>query len=220
MTKRQTRATYSDRAEARRKELGISIREVARQVANNKAAKGERGASYSGIRKYLSGRRAAPRNPRPAIIRALAEVLGVSVAYLVGETDVPGAEGEADVRRQVWASLERAKERERDAIEQAFPDLRSLSPTARAAIQDLVVAIRTDATRRQQGRPPDTEVATRIGKALTNALRATGLGAPDEIRSVSDDTPAELRTPFLHLTRTALSDFVVLTCQGLKGLYR
>jgi transcriptional regulator with XRE-family HTH domain len=202
---------YSDRAERRRRELGLSIGEVARQV-QARVPSGERGASYSGIRLYLSPD--APANPSPTILRELARVLGVSVAYLMGETNDPTAEGEADVRQHVWAALDRSKKHERDAIERAFPDARGLSAAARAAFKDVMIALRVQAIHRGQESPDDTETARRVGKALMGAIRGLGLDKPDEWHRVDPSTPRELRTPLLHLP--PLSDFVVLTCQGLK----
>ena len=144
----------------------------------------------------------APANPRPAIIQAVAEVLGVTVEWAMGEVDDPSEAGLLELR----GLLEAGGARRKEVVRKAFPRYDRLSPVAKAAIMDLADVLKTqdalDADVRGSDRTWDYHTAAgAVGKALAASLKALKVD-PGEVY------PARL------------NDCVVLVCTGLKRAVR
>jgi len=206
---------YSRRLDEERRARGWTFSELHRRAVDTLPTGQKLGRSTVALYLGSGGTQDPPREPRRWIVEALAAALGVSVAYVVGDTDDPSQQGEADVRHLIWARLKTMHERRGAVLERAFPDLRRLSPTAKAALQDTVTALRTAELRRGANVTEDV-AAKRVAKAITSAMKALGLDEPSVDRTVSADTPAALRTTFLHIPTADLSDFVTLTCTALR----
>lgn len=84
---------FSSHLKSRRKELGLTLNDIANLM----------GVSEATVQRWESG---AIKNLRYERISALASVLNVSPAYLMGWTE-PGAEQDAPTRESVATMLER-----------------------------------------------------------------------------------------------------------------
>ena len=199
------RPLYSERMEAKREERGFTIRELQEKIKEylkkNLSEDAGRGTSYSAIRLYLSIK--PPYRPRASIIKAAAEVLGVPYEWLMGETDDPAASDIAEATRQLKGRLGAALKDQERAVAHQFPEYRRLTAVAKAAVRDVTDAILTaDAKKADRAggdypkRSP-TEAAEAVGKALRASLEAVTVN-PE------------------FVSFAGLSDFAVLTCQGLK----
>lgn len=152
----------------------------------------------------------------------MAEVLGISMEYVRGESDDPSPTAAAEARRVLRAQLEQAVGEEEATLLAEFPDYRSLSRTAKTAMRELVGQVRgMEILQAHESGEVATldrnEPARRVGRALAASLTELGLRS-DTLRP--DPTPPELRGPFHHIAGSAIDDFVVLACTGLLGAVR
>lgn len=77
------------RMEARRNERGLTLEQVAAQV----------GVAKSTIQRYERGQIGRLKRP---VVESIAEALGVTAAYLLGETEDKAAPAEAELKAALW----------------------------------------------------------------------------------------------------------------------
>jgi hypothetical protein len=211
---------YQERLQGAMRRRGMSVRRLHAEISGRYP--GLRGASYGGVRLYVSGDKfgRAPRRPREELLRAFADVLAVRFEWLAfGRGARTEAEQEGTDEAVTVLRLGQAPPGEQVASTLAKALGRDPPPPGGPAPSWLPAALILWGHRR--ARLP--VLAMEAGEAAGEASRRAALGAATASREIGRALVAplqELGIPARMLSEEDLSDYVLAMAGALAPIVR